>query len=68
MPSRVIESPGDDSTGAYRSTWVLLTNGPTFFDRPEIAQAATATPTTPRLRLWTDNYSSLLPILQLTHH
>lgn len=68
MPSRLIESPGDDATGAYRSTWVLLTNSPTFFDRPEIAHAATATPTTPRLRPWTDNYSSLLPILQLTHH
>jgi len=68
MPSRVIEAAGDDSTGAYRSTWVLLTDSPTFFDRPEIAHAATITPTTPHLRPWTDNYSSLLPILQLTHH
>jgi hypothetical protein len=68
MQSRLIESPGDESTGAYRSTWVLLTNSPTFFDRPEVAPAATETPTTPRLRPWTDDYSSLLPILQLTHH
>ena len=68
MPSRLIERPGDESTGAYRSTWVLLTNSPTFFDRPEVAPAATKTPTTPRLRPWTDDYSSLLPILQLTHH
>jgi hypothetical protein len=73
MPSRLIESPGDESTGAYRSTWVLLTNSPTFFDRPEVAPAATKTPTTPRLRpphlrVWTDDYSSLLPILQLTRH
>jgi hypothetical protein len=73
MPSRLIESPADEATGAYRSTWVLLTNSPTFFDRPEVAPAATKTPTTPRLRpphlrAWTDDYSSLLPILQLTHH
>jgi len=68
MPSRLIERPGDDATGAYRSTWVLLTNSPTFFNRPEIAPAASKTPTTPRLRPWTDDYSSLLPILQLTHH
>jgi hypothetical protein len=68
MQSRLIERPGDESTGAYRSTWVLLTNSPTFFDRPEVAPAATTTPTTPRLRPWTDDYSSLLPILQLTHH
>jgi hypothetical protein len=68
MPSRLIERPGDDATGAYRSTWVLLSNSPTFFERPEIAPVATATPTTPRLRAWTDNYSSLLPIVQLSHH
>ena len=68
MQSRVIERAGDDATGAYRSTWVLLTSSPTFFDLPEISAAATKTPTTPRLRPWTDDYSSLLPILQLTHH
>ncbi len=68
MQSKVIESPGDDATGSYRSTWVLLTNSPTFFGLPEIASVTTNTPTTPRLRPWTDDYSSLLPILQLTHH
>jgi hypothetical protein len=68
MQSRLIESAGDDLTGSYRSTWVLLTNTPTFFKRPQIAAAATETPTTPRLRAWTDDYSSLLPILQLTKH
>jgi hypothetical protein len=68
MRSRLIESPGEEATGAYRSTWVLLTNSPTFFHRPEVAPAAAETPTTPRLRPWTDDYSSLLPILQLTHH
>jgi hypothetical protein len=68
MQSRMIESPGDDATGSYRSTWVLLTNSPAFFGLPDIASVATKAPTTPRLRPWTDDYSSLLPILQLTHH
>jgi hypothetical protein len=68
MQSKLIESAGDDSTEAYRSTWVLLTNSPDFFERPEIATKITETPTTPHLRAWTDDYSSLLPILQLTHH
>jgi hypothetical protein len=68
MQSRLVEAAGDDATGSYRSTWVLLTNGSGFFSRPEIADAATEAPTTPRLRPWTDEYSSLLPILQLTHH
>jgi hypothetical protein len=68
MQSRLVEAAGDDSAGSYRSTWVLLTNSPTFFDRPEVAAVATLSPTMPRLRVWTDDYSSLLPILQLTHH
>jgi hypothetical protein len=68
MQSRIIESAGDDSTGAYRATWVLLTNSTTFFERPEIASAAATIPTTLHLRPWTDDYSSLLPILQLSHH
>jgi hypothetical protein len=68
MQSRLIESAGDDSTGAYRSTWVLLSNSSTFFERPEIASAAVAIPNTQHLRVWTDDYSSLLPILHLSHH
>jgi hypothetical protein len=68
MQSRLIESAGDDLTGSYRATWVLLTNSPTFFSRPQIAGASMKTPTTPHLRAWTDDYSSLLPIVQLTKH
>ena len=68
MQSRLVESAGDDLMGSYRSTWVLLTNSPDFFTRPGIAAVSTETPTTPRLRPWTDEYSSLLPIVQLTKH
>jgi hypothetical protein len=68
MQSKLIEAAGDDSTGSYRSTWVLLTTSPDFFNRPEIAAAATDPPTLPHLRTWTDDYSSLLPLLQLTKH
>ncbi|WP_260736116.1 fused MFS/spermidine synthase [Tunturiibacter lichenicola] len=68
MQSKLIESQPDESLGAFRSTWVLLTTNQTFFSRPEIANAATATPTDARLRPWTDDYSTILPILQLAHH
>jgi hypothetical protein len=68
MQSKLVESAGDDLTGSYRATWVLLTNSPNFFQRPEVATAITETPTTPLLRPWTDDYSSLLPTLQVTHH
>jgi hypothetical protein len=68
MQSRLVEKAGDDANGSYRSTWVLLTNSPSFFERPEVEPSAAITPTMPHLRAWTDDYSSLLPILQLTHH
>jgi hypothetical protein len=68
LQSKLVESPGDDAAGSYRSTWVLLTSSPTFFKRAGVIEAVTETPTTPRLRPWTDDYSSLLPIVQLAHH
>jgi hypothetical protein len=68
MQSKLIEAASNDLDGSYRSTWILLTNSEVFFDRPAIAAADDPVPTTPRLRPWTDDYSSLLPILKLTHH
>jgi hypothetical protein len=68
MQSRLIDRAGDDAAGTYRSTWVLLTNSPTFFERPEVAPLTTSANGTTHLRTWTDDYSSLLPILQLTKH
>ena len=68
MQARVVESPDDETRGEYRATWVLLTGSPTFFDRLSVEPAATAIPPQAHLRTWTDDYSSLLPILQLSHH
>jgi hypothetical protein len=68
MPARVIDSPDNESTGAYRSTWVLLTDSPTFFANPNVEPVANPIAIPAHLRPWTDDYSSLLPILQLSHH
>jgi hypothetical protein len=68
MQSRLIDSAGDEAAGTYRSTWVLLTNSPTFFERPEVAPLTMSANGAMHLRTWTDDYSSLLPILQLTKH
>jgi hypothetical protein len=68
MQLKLVETAGDEATGSYRSTWVLLTTSPDFFNRPQIAYAATNTPTLPHLRTWTDDYSTLVPLLQLTKH
>ncbi|WP_035359097.1 spermidine synthase [Edaphobacter aggregans] len=57
-----------DSRGEFRASWVLMTSDPTFFTQPEIATLADRITPRPNLRLWTDDYSSLLPILQPTGH
>ena len=68
LQARLIESQPDDALGAYRATWILLTSSPTFFAQPEVAAAAGIVPANADLRVWTDDYSSILPILQLSHH
>ena len=68
--SQSVESPGNDATGSYRSTWVLAhqQHRPSSPARSIAVVALPDTTTIPGLRAWTDDYSSLLPILRLTHH
>jgi hypothetical protein len=68
MQSILIESNTDDSRGAFRSTWVLLVTNSAILTQPEMALAAQSIPVVSGLRPWTDDYSSLLPILQLGRH
>lgn len=64
MKARVVESPTNASRGEYRATWVLVTDNAAFLAQPMIAAMARPIPPRPGLRVWTDDYSSLLPILQ----
>ncbi|HEX4039733.1 MAG TPA: fused MFS/spermidine synthase [Acidobacteriaceae bacterium] len=64
MQARVVDTPSNDARGEYRATWVLVTSNAAFFSQPQLLLATL--PVHPRsgLRAWTDDYSSLLPILQ----
>lgn len=64
MQARVVESFAVPAEGEYRATWVLVTSDCEFFQKPGVDAATTLIPHQ-NLRLWTDNYSSLLPVLQL---
>jgi hypothetical protein len=75
MQARLINTPPNDVSGEYRAEWVLLTADQAIFSEPEVAAVAAPIPLRPNLRVWTDDYSSLLPILrpaesltQLTGH
>ena len=61
----MVSTEDDDDTGAYSSDWVLVTANEKFLELPEIANAGEKIEPKRGLRLWTDDYSSLLPILNL---
>ncbi len=66
-----VQSLPNEQKGAFASSWILVTNNLAFLNQPEIAKVAkpiagrrTRSSTAGRVRLWTDDFSSLLPILR----
>ncbi len=64
MEARVVVSPGREDRGEYAANWVLLSDGDGLFGRKEFAWAAERIPERTGVRVWTDDYSSLLPIVR----
>ena len=65
MEARVVGSPGREDRGEYAANWVLLADGSDgLFGRKEFAWAAERIPARAGVRVWTDDYSSLLPIVR----
>jgi hypothetical protein len=62
MRARQVESVAVPAEGEYRASWVLV-GGDQFFARPEVAAVSTAIPEQAGLRVWTDDYSSLLAVM-----
>src|ERR1700678_99952 len=59
-----VHSHGDEQNGLYFADWILVTTNQAFLSQPEVVNNAFPTPLRPDVRLWTDNYSSLLPLLK----
>jgi SAM-dependent methyltransferase len=60
-----IDTPADPDGESWHSLWILLSRDPAAFDDPGIAVLATAAPAdTADFPLWTDDHSSLLPLLR----
>jgi spermidine synthase len=64
MKAVTIATASDDKRDEFTSTWMLVTSNAEFLQRPEIAGIARRPEKIPGLRLWTDDYSSLLPVLE----
>ena len=63
MQARTVLSAEDKTRGEFRATWVLVTRNAEFFAQPGLRLRSTPAEMRKGLRMWTDDYSSLLPIL-----
>jgi spermidine synthase len=59
---RISTGPKDE-IGEFGATWMLVSDNAAFFERPEVANHARAAAYKDGLKVWTDDYSSLLPVL-----
>jgi spermidine synthase len=64
MQARTVHNLGNDERGEFSSTWVLVTNNAAFLALPAVASRTRQTEQRAGLRLWTDDYSSLLALLR----
>jgi len=63
MQARHVHSLANEARGEYTATWMLLTDNAAFFQQPELVSHAFYPETLDGLRPWTDDFSSLLPVL-----
>ena len=64
MKSMRVSSFSNDAIGEFSATWMLLTDNEAFFSQPEVSERVHQPEERAGLRLWTDDYSSLLPVLR----
>ena len=64
MGARLIGTPPDETRGEFQAIWVLVSANPAFLNDPEIFNAAQPIPPRRGVYAWTDDRSSLLPILR----
>src|ERR1700722_13930681 len=64
MKAESVHSRGDEQNGYYYADWILVTANETLLSQPEIVNNGFPTPLQADVRLWTDNYSSVFPLLK----
>jgi hypothetical protein len=59
-----IDSPANNAEGGYRASWVLVSSDVDFLGQRTVIENAIPIPKVLGIRAWTDDYSSLLPLLK----
>jgi hypothetical protein len=62
MEAQEVHTAANDARGEMQAAWVLVSTRREFFDAPEIERAGV--PVAASGALWTDDYSSLLPLVR----
>jgi len=60
----LVHSDADQAHGIFAAEWVLMSADRALLRNPEIVNSSQPLLDQPGLRLWTDDYSSLLPLLK----
>ena len=63
MRAMRFSSATNEQVGEFSATWMLATRDLEFFQQPEVSMDAKPPEVDRGLRVWTDDYSSLLPVL-----
>jgi len=63
MRAMTVTSAANDDRGEFTATWMLLSDDADFFEQPGVARAGRQPSEIQGLRPWTDDFSSLLPVL-----
>ena len=64
MQAMLFSSPENPERGEFSATWMLVTANQDFFMVPEVFNHASKPDLRVKVRPWTDDYSSLLPLLR----
>ena len=59
-----VHSHGDPQNGLYYADWILVTANDGFLREPEVVNNGFPPPARRDVRLWTDSYSSVFPLLR----
>jgi hypothetical protein len=64
MQARRVTTGSAREPGEFGATWMLVTADPEFFNHPQFSVVGHMPESRPGLRVWTDDYSALLPLLR----
>ena len=64
MQARRVSTGSGELPGEYSSSWMLVTADSDFFAQPQLFAVARVPESRPGLKVWTDDYSALLPLIR----